>query len=205
MMAVLAWPIVALILGIIGIFTFRRSLDGLIGRTHKLGKGLLEASPQQSVPPPVPSSTAAADAIMREFDNALLVSFEEEVRKRLAERGIAGAVERERILIRQLSATQIALHFERAYAAVFDSQLSLMRSLNSQPLGYPLPKLREWYAEIVAARPGLEPFSFETYLGYLLSNNFVVSTEDDTLQLTTVGREFLKWMLDTGKPDRGVN
>ena len=79
-MQLLAWPVVVLILGIIVILVFKKPLERLIDRTQKVGKGGLEAgsaiqtAPDQQRP-------SRVDELLRQFDNALLVKREVDIRK----------------------------------------------------------------------------------------------------------------------------
>jgi len=124
------WPVVGLVLGLVGMFVFRTPLSQLIGRTQKIGKDLLLAGPHAQPTLPQDDKTAV-DEFLRSYDNALLAEQEQAIRDDLAKRGIAAKPDIEKVLLRALAATQILAHFERTYSIIWDSQLALLRHLNT--------------------------------------------------------------------------
>ena len=79
-MQLLAWPVVVLILGIIVILVFKKPLERLIDRTQKVGKGGLEAGSAIQIAPDQ-QRPSRGDELLRQFDNALLVKREVDIRK----------------------------------------------------------------------------------------------------------------------------
>ena len=199
----ITWPIVVLILGLVGMFVFRSPLAHLIGRTQKIGKDLLLAGPQSQPAAPTDES-ATVDEFMRSYDNKLLLEQEEVIRADIAARGLADKPELEKLLIRVLAVTQILAHFERTYSVIWDSQLDLLRHLNSQDDGVEDEAVAEYYEAVVDEHPLLKDLEgIDTYLAFLESNNLVARSAG-IVAITIVGREFLKWLVESGKPDRGV-
>ena len=199
----ITWPIVVLILGLVGMFVFRSPLAHLIGRTQKIGKDLLLAGPQSQSAAPTDES-ATVDEFMHSYDNKLLLEQEEVIRADIAARGLADKPELEKLLIRVLAVTQILAHFERAYSVIWDSQLDLLRHLNSQDDGVEDEAVAEYYEAVVDEHPLLKDLKgIDAYLAFLESNNLVARSAG-IVAITIAGREFLKWLVESGKPDRGV-
>ena len=181
---------------------FRSPLAHLIGRTQKIGKDLLLASPQSQPATPTDES-ATVDGFMRSYDNKLLLEQEEVIRADIEAKGLADKPELEMLLIRSLAATQILGHFERTYSAIWDSQLDLLRHLNSQDDGVDDAAVAEYYEVVVDENPLLKDHNIDAYLAFLESNNLIAQS-DGIVAISVVGREFLKWLVEAGKPDPGV-
>ena len=199
----ITWPVVALILGLVGMFVFRSPLAHLIGRTQKIGKDLLLAGPQSQPAAPT-DERATVDEFMHSYDNKLLLEQEEAIRADIATRGLADKPELEMMLIRSLAATQILGHFERTYSSIWDSQLHLLRHLNSQDDGIDDAAVAEYYEVVVDEHPLLKDHQdIDGYLAFLESNNLVARSAG-VVAISVVGREFLKWLVESGRPDRGI-
>ena len=64
--------------------------------------------------------------------------------------------------------------------------------------------IEKYYDFVVQRYPRLkEAQPVDSYLGYLESAN-LVSRTSGRVTLTVAGREFLKWLIEAGKPDRGI-
>ncbi|MDP2857138.1 MAG: hypothetical protein Q8P50_04075 [Bacillota bacterium] len=200
-MDLITWPVVALILGVIGMFVFRTPVAQLIGRTEKIGRDLLHAGPQ-SQPAAVRDESGSVEEFLRSYDNQLLLEQEAAIRKDIAERGLTEAKDLERLLIRSLAATQILSHFERAYSAIWDSQLALLRRLNTLEEGLAAGEIEAYFAAVLQKHEVLKGHKLPAYLGFLESYNFITQNEN-RVNITIAGREFLKWLVEAGRPDRG--
>ncbi len=131
----------------------------------------------------------------------MLIEGEELIRKDLKARIIEVPEDREKALIRALAATNITLHFERFYQAIWASQISALRYLNARidgandidlsSLFYEKAKIEypSWYTD----------YSFEKWLGFMESAK-LIQRRNGQLHITILGREFLKFLIDTGKP-----
>lgn len=191
---------VVLILGVFAMILFRKPLSQLIGRTERISRDGLLAGPRSQAAAEEDRGTSA-EGFMRSFDNRLLVDQEEAIRRDLEANGLTDPDHLEKVLIRSLAATQIQSHFERAYSAIWDSQITLLRQLNAIAAGLSVEDAEAFYGEVVADHPALEEYEFPKYLAFLESHN-LARVEDDRLYLTLMGREFLKWMVESGRPDR---
>ena len=184
-------------------FVFRSPISHLIGRTQKIGKDLLLAGPQSQPGAPT-DERPTVDEFMRSYDNKLLLEQEEAIRADIATRGLTDDPELEMMLIRSLAAMQIHGHFERTYSSIWDSQIQLLRYLNSEDDGVDDAAVAEYYEVIVDEHPALKDHQdIDAYLAFLESNNLVTRSAG-VLTISVAGREFLKWLVDSGRPDRGV-
>lgn len=199
---ILVWPAVVFVLGVTGLVMFRSQVRQFLGRTQSVGKGWLVASP-----PEQQLSTVQSDKVrefLDSFGGELLTAQEKSIRDDLSTRQVASPADTERILVRALAATQMALHFEQIHSVIWDGQIQLLETLNGLPTGAELAAIGKVYdEEFRAKRPFYADIDFETYLAWLLEKT-LVRIDDGRIGLTVAGRELLKWMIDNGKQKRGV-
>lgn len=101
-MEFLAWPGVALILGIVAIFVFRQPLTRFLDRAERIGRrGIQAAAGAQTGGVEVRPSPA--DELLKAFDNALLLEREKFIRAELDRLHISPGADRERVLVRLLA------------------------------------------------------------------------------------------------------
>src|SRR3989338_9526127 len=100
-MEFLAWPAVALILGIVAIFVFKLPLTRFLDRAQKIGKSGIEVGAGAQVSG-VEVKPSPADELLKAFDNALLLEREKFIRTELERLHIDSSPDRERVLIRLL-------------------------------------------------------------------------------------------------------
>lgn len=195
--ATLAWPVVILILGLVSIFTFRAQIGGLISRTKKLGKGGIEVFDSQPVQPT--EEKKGVEEFLRTFDNPLLIEAEQLILKDLKDRKIDTPADREKALIRALAANNLVLHFERVHGLIWASQLASLRYLNSHDDGISVQDLMPFYESGKAELPTwYENYPFDKWLGFLIASK-LLTKQDSRIFITVAGREFLKYLIATGK------
>ena len=194
---VLAWPAVVLIVALVALFLFRAPFAALITRTKKVGKSGLETFDGQ--PPQPTEEKKGVDEFFRGFDSPLLVEAEQLIITDLKERKIETPGDRERMLIRALASTNIVLHFERVYGLLWASQLACLRYLNPRQEGTEVTELIPLYELGKAEYPSwYENYPFDRWFGFLRSFNLVLE-RDSRIFITVAGREFLKYLVATGK------
>lgn len=199
---ILAWPGVILVLGMTALVMFRSQVRQFLGRTQSVGKGWLVASP-----PEQQLSTVQNDRVrefLDSFGGELITAQEKSIRDDLLARQLAEPSDIERVLVRALAATQMALHFEQIHSVIWDGQIQLLETLNGLPTGAEFEEIRTIYEEeFHAKRPFYTDIDFDTYLAWLLEKT-LVRIDEGRISLTVAGREFLKWMVDNGRQKRGV-
>ncbi len=195
--AVLAWPLVALIIALVIIFLFRDEVGALISRTKKVGKGGIETFEGQ--PPQPTEETKGVEEFFRSFDSPLLLEAEQLIVDDLKQRHIESGGDREKALIRALASNHIILHFERAYGNLWASQLACLRHLNSRDHGAEVTEVVPFYELARITYPSwYENYPFDRWLGFLRAFNLVCEN-DSNVFITVAGREFLKYLVAAGK------
>jgi hypothetical protein len=194
---IFAWPSVVLVIALTIIFLFRPQIAELITRTKKLGKGGIETFETQPSQPT--EEKKGVEEFFRSFDSPLLLEAEQLILKDLKERKIETSGDREKTLVRLLASTNIILHFERVHGIIWASQLACLRYINPRNQGADVAEITPFYemakAEYVAWYDG---YPFERWLGFLQSFNLILE-RDSRLFITVFGREFLKYLIATGK------
>lgn len=195
--AVLAWPVIALIVALVVLFLFRAELAALITRTKKVGKGGIETFEGQ--PPQATEGKKGVDEFFRSFDSPMLLEAEQLVLDDLKNRHIEAASDREKTLIRALASTNLILHFERAHGNLWASQLACLRYLNSRDHGAEFTEIVPFYELAKAEYPGwYENYPFDRWFGFMRSLN-LANEKDSIVFITVAGREFLKYLVAAGK------
>ena len=197
-MEFLAWPAVAVVLGLVGIFAFKRPLERLIDRTQKVGKGGLEAGGAiQAAAEQQPLSKA--EDLLKDFDNTLLVKREAEIRTWLEEAKLPLGGERERLLVRYLAGLSLITTFDKIYSLIWGSQIAVLQFLNSAgPSGVDPEFLRPWFDQAAAREPeAFDGDTLERWLGFL-EGYFLIADAGSNVAITLEGREFLKFVIHQG-------
>jgi hypothetical protein len=192
----IAWPTVALI----ALFVFRDSIKKLLERATKVGPGGIEAAPpKQEIGKDTALVTpSAADKLLKEFDNKLLVETEKIITDFLDSSHLEGT-EREKVLVRYFAGVAITERFERIWFWIWGSQLKTLNALNSiKPNGLPVEGLEEFYNGGKSMNPELYTnYGFEQWLAFL--KTWALVREDaGKITITVAGEEFLKFLVQTG-------
>jgi hypothetical protein len=154
-----AWPLcvctVFLILGLVFLFRHHDDVSRLLGRTRHIGKGGLTTSDTAALATQTETKDiakpSAAEELLRQFDNQLLVEAEGLITSFLNEKQIFDPKERERVLTRYLASSNIISRFDGVYSSIFGSQLQALQMLNQRaPSGVPTTELEGWYQVGVA-------------------------------------------------------
>jgi len=201
MNAFFAWPLAVVILGTIFMLVFRQPISTFIGRLRKVSRAGLEASSDQ--PQKVPErepSPEATEELMKSFDSPTLREQEAAIQKALKDRGVTGG-EAVKVLIRHLASNQIALNYEQLNTAIWGSQVSLLRFLNSSATGETSDTLRPFYDSAAANYPDVySQYDFESYMNFLINARLIIKQEGRYL-ITELGRDFLVYLARVGSTE----
>ncbi len=151
------------------------------------------ASQEQSGDASSPSQMRNVDDFYKTYDNALLIEFETNIRNQTNQYP-SGQI-RENILIRLMATLIIYDLFERTWLNIFGSQLKALQRLSTTPLS--LAELRQYYEDgVINNTQFYEKYSFEQWLTFL--RNWVLILQQDKIEITVRGREFLKYIVHVG-------
>jgi hypothetical protein len=193
----LAWPVVVMS----ALLIFRTRINQLLERVIKVGPKGFEAAPpvkQGAGTGLVLVAPSAADKLLEEFDNKLLVEAEKVITDFLDNHHVAEP-ERQKVLIRYLAAVSISQRFERTWYWIWGSQLKMLDALNSiKPNGLSAESLNKFYENGKNTSPELYTnYTFDQWLTFL--KTWVLVREDNgIIRITLAGEEFLKYLVQTG-------
>lgn len=141
-------------------------------------------------------NSAEIDAFWKGYDNNLLVAVEERI-KTMADQCQTGA-EKERFLVRYIATREIVNYFEKVWSEILGSQIEALDALNPGAMRY--ETLEIYYTSAVIAWPDqYSTFTFERWIAFLTSQELISQGEGNVFSLTLFGREFLKYILSSGR------
>jgi hypothetical protein len=198
-MKYLAWPGAFLILGLVFIFVFKKAIFSLLMKIQKISKEGIQTG---SIIQTQENTKSSADELMKAFDSVVLLEGETLVKKDLESRGLDDkkAID---ILSRHLVATQLALRFEHIYSNIWGSQINLLKYLNGRvPYGDTAENIKSiFYDSAAIIYPEVyNNYPFETYLYFLTSKTLIIRA-DNIYNITNLGRDFLIYLVQTGKSE----
>lgn len=163
---------------------------GRSGLTFRAGSTVVSA---QSEAPPVSER-------LKELRNIAVSPLIQEQEARIqADLTTAGVAVDERVglLAKHLAVAQAGWTFEYTYRTILGSQIALLKFVNTAP-GSPKSAILPFYERAQEASPdAFKDFPFEVYLHYLKTNALLLEQEG-RYTVTVKGREFLKWIQETG-------
>ena len=152
------------------------------------------------------------EELTKGFNNELLLIQEESIRVDLTNAKLAVETASEKVLLRHLAGTQILLAFSELYRIIYQSQLEALRWLNGQSAGVEGKALIPFYEEGKQKWPTLyTERDFRTWMGFLAARGLVRESDESAaapddaepfgIQITIMGRQFLAYLVNSGRPD----
>jgi len=207
-MTAFAWPLstcgTILVLGLVVLFRHHDAIGRFIDRTKHIGTSGVTASDAAAIASQTDmkdvAKPSAADELLRDFDNQLLLEQERLILDFLNEKRVVDPRERERVLTRYLASSYLVNRFESIYAGIFGSQLQGLQVLNQNPgTGVSTAVMEGWYKVGAAGYPHLygksgENYAFGQWLGYMYRWGLLMMAGTD-VHITVFGQEFLKYIV----------
>lgn len=201
--------IVALILGWLALRAFKPSIHGFLQRANKFsaGKFAAEASPSQQIAEGKDSAAnkkqllgtyEEIQATIEPFRFGAVKNTSKEIKQRLEELQLTP--DQLKQLMADTSAVIVmVIDFENTFSLIYGSQIVALQDLNSVP-GRRAEEARGFYERGVKASPELyQNYSFDQWLGFMKSKG-LINQDGDVVGITDAGRDFLRYMVQTGKP-----
>lgn len=197
------WPIVVLIL----ILFFYRPIAKLINRIRGFNGGSYGFDAEPTTNQQETDKLLKAEELKIGTIEKSLNLFSEETRKMFQESILLETEidkikdEKEKVeAFRNYSeALYSILHFERIYSNIFGSQIKLLAYLNSA-FNETTSSVKFFYDNAAKNNPEMLKYPYEKYLEFLEIKNLVQIT-NDSIQITWLGRDFLKFMMQMGLSD----
>lgn len=199
----LAWPCVALILGLVALVMFQKDIRSFIGRVKSLPGGIkadpalsqqqLERANQAPAPPP----SGAIPGPMPLYDDLDRV-----LREELENASPGNIAAQLSWAIRLRSMAVVEAKNEGVFRLIFASQIKALMALNQRPhanLSEGLPFFEEGLEGVpIEHRP-----AFSDWTGYLFRSGLIEALSppgalDPVVRISVMGREFLAWLIRNG-------
>lgn len=200
------WPIVCLVI----IYTLKSPISNLIRRITKIGydkAGIIaESSNLQSENKennPIErlskgSTNENIDNFLSLFNPLTITEYENAVKKETNLDNYTTPEEREYVLFRYSQAIYLIMHFNKIYELIFGSQIKLLQVLNGS-LRENSNSLKRFYD---TARDKYfttyDNYSYEQYLSFLFNYRLIMQESDGNIKITILGRDFIKYIVETG-------
>ena len=195
------WPAVVIFLGVAAGVAFRGELRNWIAKVRRVnfGKAGFEigSGAEDQAPQGAPEGADAAEKLLEQFTDQLVVEQEELIAGQLDQQGIPAGQPRDRVLRRYLAGFILGYQFEVAYRLLFGSQITLLQALNEAPVGLELDDVKPWFDRAAAQWKQLEVYGFDPWLNFL-SIQLMTVREGDTVQISIRGRAFLAYLINSG-------
>ena len=194
------WPLAVLIVALLYRKSLKDILSSLVNQVPRVQKAWgLELSPAERQ-----NAVAEAISATEEFKQLPGVfrtdSVMEMERRFAALLSKVPADEHEARLRAALAATSLQASFERAYGAIFGSQIKALRAINAGTKQ--TSDIEHIFASAKAAYPPVyQDYTFDDWLRYLENFEFITRL-DGQIAITSFGREFLGYLAHMGRNDR---
>jgi hypothetical protein len=203
---VISWPLVVFIV----FFILREPLKNFINNIKKIGYGNAgietgisnkqfddeEKSPIELLSKGV--SNKDIDKAINQFSSETMELFATSVKKETNLDSLRTPEERQEILFKYSQVIYLIMHFNKIYNSIYGSQLNLLHRLNSSMFENK-DTLNGFYDYAKKSFPKFyEGYSYDNYLDYLFSFNLIVLENDNSIKITVLGRDFLKYIIETG-------
>jgi len=192
---ILVWPAVALFIGLILIVCFKKPITNVIMRIKNVNaKGVGIDVVSQAVRKEEISKDHM-DLLVNRF-TTFLMPIENEIDKWISTKSIESQTEIINTLKSHAALWLLAYRYELIYNIIFGTQITLLQYINSKPLGVTLIETEPYFSKSTGL--GLNNFSHEQYLNYLLSSE-LVEFKDNKYFITTYGKGFLHYLVEANK------
>ena len=204
---VLIWPIVAIVVVLI----LKRTIINLINRITKIGYGKLGAeATQQQQQIENPDKTLleqSAHESKNEIVEKALGLFSQQTIERAKSvvnnesnvNEISDIKDKVDVLHKYSQALYLILSFERIYNVIFGSQLYILVLVNTKNTDTKA-SLKRYYDDAVKDYPKFyETYSYDDYFAFIENGELITLNENGNYEITFLGRDLLKYLVETGK------
>lgn len=197
-MELFIWPTTVLLMFIIFIVSFYKPLRSFLERINslKLPYGIESSIKQDTIN--LKKSDTVADEILKVFDNQLMILQEQRIRTNISLDKIQTPDDKIKVLLKYLTGMTINALFEKVYYYIYGTQIQLLESINSKPEGELKSNLKIYFDKSIEMQPMPDDSNYDSYLNFLKYYD-LIELSDELIKITLTGREFLAFLIHTGK------
>jgi hypothetical protein len=195
----LIWPAIVaiciILLGVVAIFALRPALLRLVDRTAKISRdGAIFERPQEDAKRQKP--VASFEEIIKLPVSPTVLDREEKIKQNLQAIPLKSDAERIAVLIKASAVSRVEMEFINISNLIFGSQLNLLARLVGTPAGIPYSDAEAIFKQAQADSPDLHgKRTLDEWLRYLLNSN-VITAQNNRIDITQYGKDFLKYLVD---------
>lgn len=196
----LIWPAVAVIciivIGIAALLILRPALLRLFDRVSKVSKdGVALESSQERRIDSSPMQLSFPE-LMKMPISATVLERERNIKDQLHDLNLQNDKEKIEALIRVTATARIETEFANIAHTIFGSQVELLVQLAGTPQGSKMSHAETIFKQAQELFPEIHnDRNIDVWLRYLLTNN-LVKVEADKIDITQIGSDFLKFLVD---------
>lgn len=190
------------------VLILRKQINSLIERINKIGfAGIAAEATQQKQKTDDIATREQQKKSGKDFDKTLGMFSDSTVEyiAKIVEgesqaSEIKDATERAESLKKYSQLLYLILSFERLYSITFGSQLFILDRVNTTH-NETQETLKRYYNEAEKIYPEFySSYPYEEYFKFLTNNSLIVISENNICTISLYGRDFLKFLVEQGKP-----
>jgi hypothetical protein len=196
-----AWPIAAVVLGIV----LRNPLENLLKRLKEFKHKDTKASfSEEGQATPSVEKNSSITNVLPADSLGLLKDYEDLIYKSLDNMEVTSADERVKVLTRHHANLQIQSTYSQINNSIYQSQLSLLQALATQTEPVDLSFFTSYYeAAKTENAEHYKTYSFDKWLNYL-KNAGLLNTNENKYILSKIARGFLIALSESGETPKRV-
>ena len=189
--------IVTGVVAVIALVIFYKPIARLIDRISGASKdGISFERPQEgggdTQPPLLPF-----EELMKLPMSPTAIDREKFVENKVKELGFKTEAEKTAAMVRQFAITRIEFEFNNIAHGIFGSQVSLLVQISGTKTGLAKPEAAAIFEQAQKTYPDLHSSKkFDDWFAFIINNNLVAFNED-RIDITQYGKDFLKHLVDT--------
>jgi hypothetical protein len=180
---------------------FKRNLAGLIDKIRKVERTGISMEAEQTQAQANQKEEKASDfrELMDTSSSQVLRNQEARIREGLKSKRLPNDQETIALLIRTSASLWLSLRWEQIDRLIFGSQLNALVVMNASALGLTMQQVGGFYEAAVAKSPDVyKNFPVEQWLQFLETHQLIIRGGNG-VQITIDGKEFMVWLVNTGK------
>lgn len=201
---IIIWPMVAIIIVLI----LRKTIINLLNRINKIGfAGLAAEAVQQKdsierIQPEKGIKNEIKNEVLEKglgiFSNHTLERVSNTVQEESKVNTFKSTEDKIDILHKYSQTLYLILTFERLYNSIYGSQLDILERTNTNTENR--ETLKRFYDSAVNKYPEFySNYTYDEYLDFLISQDLIIFNEEGNCSITWLGRDFLKFLIESGK------
>ena len=202
---IVIWPILVLVIVLI----LRKSIINLVDRIQKFGIGGVSAEARQQKNDQAETlpkqdekkfDTKNLDKALNQFSDSTINHFANLVDTETSQKEINDFKDKSDVLYKYSQLLYLLNSFNRLYEVIYGSQLSILNKINTTA-NETKDSVKSFYDDAARYYPDFySAYNYDEYFGFLISQGLLVQQENETISISAYGRDFLKFLIDTGKP-----